>query len=94
MPLSEFLPEPFFPPFVFFSVVTRASLSRWSRRLGPGGPGEMSLVKSAVHKFSAVASVLRIQLVNVMPAGRFVLYISVHLLLIARSIRETWAGTM
>ena len=54
----------------------------------------MSRVRSEAHKFSAVASVLRMQLVKVIPAGKFVLYMSVNLLLIAKSIRETCVSTV
>ena len=54
----------------------------------------MSRARSAAQMFSAVASVLRMQLVKVMSVGMLVLYVSVHLLLIARIMRETCARTM
>ena len=56
--------------------------------------GDMSWDRSAAHILSAEASVLRMQLVKVMFVGMFVLYLSVHLLLIMRSIRETCVRTV
>ena len=75
---------------VFFSAARRVTRSRLSRMLMSGVEADdMSRVGSAAHMFSAVASALRMQLVKVMSVGMLVLYTSVHLLLTARSVRET-----